>query len=129
MFVFIAATTMLLASCSKENKLNKKLEGSWELVSTTENGVTTTAAASGYTNTMTFTKVEKNSGTWTSSSVYMGVTYTSSGTYTLTEDTQITITQTAPSAGTPSVSTVTEYSKTDLTVIDSDGATMVFKKK
>lgn len=128
MFVFIAAATMLLASCSKENKLNKKLEGTWTLVSTTEGGVTVTAASQNVTSTMTFEKVEKESGTYSSSYTYMGVTYTGSGTYTLTEDTKMTTTQTAPSAGTPEVMTVVEYDKEELTVIDSDGTSYLYSK-
>lgn len=128
MFVLIAAT-MMLASCSKENKLNKKLEGTWKLVSTTDGGVTVTAESQNVTSTMTFTKVEKETGTYSSSYTYMGVTYTGSGTYTLTEDTQITTTQTAPSAGTPDVMTVTEYTKTDMTLKDSDGTVYVMVKQ
>lgn len=128
LFVLIAAA-MVLASCSKENKLNKKLEGTWKLVSTSEDGVTVTAESQGITSTTTFTKVDKESGTYSNSVIYLGMTYTTSGTYTLTDDTKITMTQTAPSTQAAEVSTINEYSKTDMTLTDSDGTIVVLKKQ
>jgi hypothetical protein len=129
MFVLLAAATMMMTACSKENKLNKKLEGTWSLVSRTEGGITATAEAMGMTYTMTFTKVEKDAGTYVSVTTYTGFpSYTSTGAYTLHEDTQMTSTQSTPTTGSADVLIVNSYSKTDMTVTDTEGVVLVLKK-
>jgi len=127
MMVLFVATTVL-ASCSKESKLNRKIDGTWDVV--TISGVA--PSAFGVTTfTIAFSKDKKGTGTYTTTMVGATGTDTGTGTYELTDDTKITMTNT-PDAGevaTADVSTVTDYSKTDMTLTDSDNAVIVLKKK
>lgn len=125
LLTLVVAVTMLFASCSKERKLNKKLDGVWNGVSMTDHGVSQTITAPASI-VLTFGKDKKDNGTY--SFVYGDGTFsvTDAGTYTLTDDKTITLT--SPGSA-PDVWTVTKYSKTDLTITDSDGDVYVFKKK
>lgn len=118
--LFIAIISVVaLASCSKERKLNRKLDGTWMV--TSYDGQ---AMGSGESITITFDKDEKDNGKYTMTSVYSGFTYTESGTYQLTKDDMITLT----SGNDSDIMTVTDYSKTDMTVT-SDGDIMILKKQ
>ena len=124
------AATMMMASCSKESKLNKKLDGSWNLVSMSENGVD--QPMTGMTMVMAFVKDKKGVGTYTQTFTITGFPASvETGTYALTDDTSISITKLTPTAGTASSVTVTDYSKTDMTLTDTDanGIVSVMKLK
>jgi hypothetical protein len=127
MMVLFVATTVL-ASCSKESKLNRKIDGTWDVV--TISGVAPSAI--GITSlTIAFSKDKKGKGTYTTTMVGATGSDTGTGTYELTDDTKITMTNT-PAAGevaTADVSTVTDYSKTDMTLTDTDNTVIVLKKK
>lgn len=126
----MVAATMMMASCSKESKLNKKLDGSWNLVSMSENGVD--QPMTGMTMVMAFVKDKKGVGTYTQTFTITGFPASvETGTYALTDDTSISITKLTPTAGTASSVTVTDYSKTDMTLTDTDanGIVSVMKLK
>lgn len=127
MMVLFVATTVL-ASCSKESKLNRKIDGTWDIV--TMGGVA--PSTFGVTSfTIEFSKDKKGTGTYTTTMVGATGTDTGTGTYELTDDTKITMTNT-PVAGetsTPDVNTVTDYSKTDMTLTSSENTVIVLKKK
>jgi hypothetical protein len=115
----LVALTVVLASCSKEVKLNKKVDGEWNLV--TNNG-----SEPNYTDVVTFTKDEKGTGKFLEVLTYSGgTTNTYSGTYQMTKDDIITIT-------TPQgkiIWTVDSYSSTELKVDDAFGDALVYEKK
>lgn len=123
----MVAVTMIFASCSKERKLNRKLDGEWSATSFSDAGVVTPVVAP-WSITMKFGKDKKDNGTFsmtisdgTDSEVY-------SGTYKLSDDKSIVLTQTSPTPD-MDVWTVTEYTKTKLSVTDAYGDTYEFKKK
>jgi ABC-type sulfate transport system substrate-binding protein len=118
--LFIAIISVVaLASCSKERKLNKKLDGTWNAVSYDGQ-----AMAAGQTITIAFDKDKKDNGTYTMTSTYGGFSSVETGTYQLTKDDLITLT----SAGDVDIMTVTDYSKTDLTITDG-GDVIILKKQ
>lgn len=128
LFLSVAILAFVLGSCSKEAKLNRKLDGKWDVV--TFSGLT--PASVGLTAfTIEFTKDKKGKGAYTTTMTEGSVSETSTGTYELTDDTKITMTETptAGSTSTPDVSTITNYSKTDLTLTTSDNTVIVLKKK
>ena len=118
------AVAIVFASCSKESKLNKKLDGTWDAVT-----VGGTAMPSGSSMSVTFSKDKKGKGTYTFTATFPAPvgTITDAGTYTLVDD--VTIYSTSSTAGsTQDTATVTSYSKTDLT-LTSGGQATVYKKK
>jgi hypothetical protein len=126
LFASAALVMLVLVSCSKESKLNRKIDGEWNIV--TYDGA---AMAEGQSMTITFTKDKKGVGTYKMVSVYpfgnSTITTTDDGTYTLTEDTKMTMQSTTDPENDPENITVMEYSKTDLKLSDSDGTIMELK--
>ncbi len=128
MMVMVAAT-LVLASCSKESKLNRKLDGSWNVVSYSVDGVD--QSMTNVTMVMSFTKDKKGVGTYTNTLTVLSVPQVETGSYVLTEDATITENKITPGTGSStSVYTVTDYSKSDLTLTQtSSGDVYVFKLK
>ena len=60
MFLFVAVAALSLASCSKDAKINKRLDGEWKVVSYDGE-----APESGESETFSFKKTEKLTGTGT----------------------------------------------------------------
>ena len=114
------AVAIMFASCSKESKLNRKLDGSWNLV--TYDGA---ALATGESEVVKFDKDKKGKGTLTYTATGSGLSVSFTGTYELDKDEKITITITGSTAN---VETVVDYSKTDLTIKDTAGKLSVYKK-
>ena len=114
--ILTIAILFIATSCSKESKLNRKLDGKWTLV--TANGVAAT-----FVYTLTFAKDKKGG-----SLIVVDGPLTGSGTYVLTADK--TITTTVSFFGTTDVSiyTVTDYSKKDLSLTAQDGSLYKFTK-
>jgi formate/nitrite transporter FocA (FNT family) len=113
-FVFmLLAVVFVLASCSKESKLNRKLDGTWNL-----SKINGAALSSGFSQKITFTK-DKKAGTYSVSGTVLGVPFSDAGTYTLEADTKLTMTSNAAGA-TASTVTIVSYSKTDMTAKDGD---------
>jgi uncharacterized protein (TIGR03066 family) len=119
--LMMLAVVFVMASCSKESKLNRKLDGKWNLTKVDGN-----ALPSGYTSSITFTK-DKKVGTYSASFTFAGLSGTDTGTYTLEGDTKITMTSNA-TGSTATTSTITEYSKTTLIITDADGDTAEYTK-
>jgi hypothetical protein len=113
LFASAALVMLVMVSCSKEAKLNRKIDGVWNVV--TYDGA---AMAEGYSTTYTFTKDKKGVGTYKSVYVYpwgnSSISVNDAGTYTLLEDTKLTLQSTTHPNEDPEVFTVMEYSKTDL---------------
>jgi hypothetical protein len=119
--LFIALGLVLLtSSCSKERKLNKKIDGVWELQ--TIDGV----AVTDFTMQLSFSWQEKNSGTYQIFYTFTDGTpdATESGTYSLTEDTDIILT----SGGATETLPVDSYSDNELIVIGEANSKWKFTK-
>jgi hypothetical protein len=80
----VFAVAILVASCGKEHKLNKRLDGEWNV--TTVGGQ---ALPSGYTSVMKFEKDKKGTGKFTWTSTDPSGTETETGTYDLDKDEKI----------------------------------------
>lgn len=117
----IAVAALLLTACSKEKKLNRKIDGTWDIVSVDGTDVATL----GFTGTIAFNK-DKKAGTFETKITGGGVTDTETGSYELVEDTQIIMTF---SGGDKDTSLISSYSKTDMTMTSADGSEPVVLKK
>jgi hypothetical protein len=125
--LFLAVAILALVSCSKESRLNKKIDGTWDIVSV--NGQLPSSI--GLTMTIEFTKDKKGKGAFTSKITEGSFSESSTGTYVLTDDTKITMTET-PTSGqvsTPEDMTINSYSKTDLTMTSVEDNTVIILKK
>lgn len=112
---------LFLASCSKSAKLNKTMDGAWTLK--TVNG---SAVGSNFTQVITFTKDGKDNGSFsTVTTVSPLPAQTTTGTYTLIEDTKIITKDASSSAG--DTSEIVSYSKTTLK-LKTAGDTYEFSK-
>lgn len=120
------ALALTLASCSKESKLNRKLDGKWETVS--YDGV---AVAADEITTLTFAKEKKGKGTVDISSSFLGTTISFKGNYVLEDDKKLTMYVDYLELGMDTtVFNVNEYSKSKLILVDQlDGEKIEFKKK
>lgn len=126
------AATLVLASCSKEARLNRKLEGTWNVQSYTENGNAFSMA--GLTRSITFTKEKKGVGNYSMTTTILSFPTVETGTYAITSDTKITKTQVAPvltSGSAITVMNIVSFSKTDMTlsVLTSSGTDVYVLKK
>ncbi len=119
--LMMLAVVFVFASCSKESKLNRKLDGKWNLTKLDGN-----ALPSGYSSSITFTK-DKKVGTYSTTFTFGGLSGTDSGTYTLEGDTKITTTSNT-SGSTAVTSTIVEYTKTTLKISDADGDVSEYTK-
>jgi hypothetical protein len=117
----LVVVAIVVASCSKEKKLNKKLDGEWTVV--TFDGV---APTSGTSIMIKFEK-DKKEGKYTLTQTDPSGTDTQTGTYVLIEDEKIVMTETGTTDKDTSV--VKDYSKTDLTLTDTDGTSPIVLKK
>ena len=126
--LFLSVAILALVSCSKESRLNKKIDGTWDIVSV--NGLMPSSI--GLTSmTIEFTKDNKGKGAFTTKMTEGTLSESSTGTYVLTDDTKITMTDT-PTSGevsTPEEMTINSYSKTDLTMTSVEDKTVIILKK
>jgi uncharacterized protein (TIGR03066 family) len=122
----IVAIAMLFiaTSCSKEAKLNRKLDGEWNV--TTVDGV---APEAGTSMSIKFEKDEKGTGKVTMTETGGGMSFSLPGTYTLTDDKSISMVLTFMGDAETSVFTVSDYSKSELTMADEDGSVFKLEKK
>ncbi len=114
LFLSVAILAFVLGSCSKEAKLNRKLDGKWQISS-----YNTVAVAADKIYTYEFTKDKKGKG----AIVYTKGAISITGTYVLTDDKTITATLGLVTY----VWTVSEYSKDKLVLVDGT-TTSEFKK-
>lgn len=125
----VVAVTMLFASCSKERKLNKRLDGKWEVETMASGGFSISPSAFGMSMVFEFSKDKKDNGTVTLTYTEMGVSETQKGSYTLDKDEKITIKMDGEES---QEMTVEDYSKTDMTISsveDGEKVTLTLKKK
>lgn len=122
LFLSVAILAFVLGSCSKEAKLNRKLDGKWEI--TTEDG---TAVADDEKYTVEFTKDKDGKGAVTMASTSQGIAFT--GTYVLDKDEKITITLNAFGTTDVTILKVKDYSKSKLVLTDEDGTDVTEFKK
>lgn len=116
--LFVAAT-LVLTACSKEKKVNKKLDGSWTLVSENDSEIT----ADKGTTVLNFEK-DKKEGKGSR-------VYTDSKSNVTTTDFAYTLEGNILKTSSDSY-TVAEYTKTDLTLLSTNGTFELkqkFKKK
>ena len=122
---FILAVTLAfaVASCSKESKINRKIQGDW-------NGVTINdqAVQSGESYTMSFSKSNKNGGTGTSNYTGSLGNYTTSFTYTIADD-KMTIVSTFGNSTETETLTVITYTRDKFEYTNSEGEKSVFEPK
>jgi hypothetical protein len=120
-FLALALIAVLFSSCSKEQRLNRKLDGTWSVTSIDGN-----AMSSGESITMTFSKDKKGRGDFV-----MNFTdpifgnSTEQGDYKLTTDEQLSFFYTD---GAVDVVRITDYSKEDLTFLTESDDTYILKK-
>jgi hypothetical protein len=113
----------VMASCSKSNKLNKRLDGTWNVVKTGGNALPT-----GTSYTFKFTKEKDGKGAFEQTYTFSPLpSSTATGTYSLVDDTKIILTLGANQI--VDTLTVLEYNKTDLKVTDTDNITWELKKQ
>jgi uncharacterized protein (TIGR03066 family) len=122
LFLSVAILAFVLGSCSKEARLNRKLDGKWEL--TTEDGV---AVAEEDKITVEFTKDKDGKGAVTMASTSQG--FALPGTYTLDKNEKITITMNIFGSTDVSTLLVKDYSKSKLVLTDEDGTDVTEFKK
>jgi hypothetical protein len=123
LFALLAVTVLVASSCSKEKKINKKLDGEWK-ATTFEGDV----IASGESAVFTFTKDEKDNGSGVLTVTDPVISFTFPFTYTIKEDKMTMIYSILGSPDT-SVVTINTYEKEKIEWTDSDGAKTVLEPK
>ncbi len=122
LFALLAITTLSLSSCSKEQTINRQLDGSWNATI-----VDDVAVPSGTSVTYTFSKDKKGKGTGTYTASGFGAfdgTYNFN--YTIVDD---KITWTYTNSSVSEVYTVSDHSKKDMTFTNTDGEKTVLEAK
>ncbi len=114
LFALLAMTVLVASSCSKEKKINKRLDGTWKAVMLDNDVLTSTESAE-----FTFTKDEKDNGTGIMSLKDGEFTLALTFTYTLVEDKMDMIVDFLGEKDTI-MYTVTKYDKTDLELVDRE---------
>jgi len=122
-FSAICVVAILLTACSKEGKLNKKLDGDWNVTMASGQVIVAPTVV-----TITFGKDKKDNGTYSINFTDGVNSSVETGSYTLEDDTKITLTDVTDPTD-PSIFTITEYSKTTLKMTESDGTLIEATKK
>jgi hypothetical protein len=129
--VLVISATVLF-SCSKEAKLNRKIDGEWNV--TTVDGVSLSSYSGYESMVFNFEKDKKGKGnvTITTSGTdgenqLQSINYT--GTYTLNEDTKINTILNMSSQTDTIGFVVSEYDKKNLKLVDDFGQTYELEKK
>jgi hypothetical protein len=121
LFVAVAAIALTFASCSKEAKLNRSIDGIWNV--TKIDGV---AIPTDFTLTVEFSKEKKGKGTYKTTSTFGSISSTDEGTYLLDGDTKIYLTD--KDGGKDTLNVVT-YSKSAIQFKDNDDTIIDAEKK
>jgi hypothetical protein len=114
------AVTLLFSACSKDQRINKQLDGDWTV--TKENGVPVTDPT-----TYSFAKDKKGAGTFTFTSVSTYGTDSYSGTYQISDE-KITMTVSTILGSFSFTASITEHSKTTFKISTAGGETEMTKK-
>lgn len=119
LFILLAVVATLIASCSKDAKINRRIDGEWKVVS-----IGGAALASDESYTWKFGKDKRFTGDGTFTVVDLTGTYTMPFTYTVGSEKITLIVD-----GTSDIYSVTKYEKKNLELIDSDGVVWVLDPK
>ena len=119
LLILLVAVLAVVSSCSKDAKINRRLDGEWQVVSI---GGVAPEATESYV--MKFIKEDKLTGNGTLTYTFMSQSYTDAFTYTVL-DQKITLII----DGTAEILTVTKYEKDRMEMIDSDGDLWVLDPK
>ena len=120
----VLAVTFIAASCSKESKLNRRLDGTWNVL--TFGGV---ALPTGATMTLAFDKDKKGKGTYTmTQTMPPSPAMTDAGTYDLNKD-EIMYLLSSTAGSTQDTMNVTSYSKTEMTLTGNGAVPTVITLK
>lgn len=123
LFGLLAVTALVMTSCSKDAKINKRLDGEWKVVSYDGQ-----APESGESETYTFVKTEKLSGTGTYNYTSGSATITFPFTYVIADE-KITLTVDFGSGSDSETSEVITYEKDKMEFKDSEGKITVLEPK
>jgi hypothetical protein len=122
-FLFMMATLFILSSCSKAAKVNKKIDGEWNVES-----IGGQSLDPGETFVFKFEKDKAGKGSFTITTSYQGNSDTEIGNYILEDDQYIYLRWAADSYA--FVLKIQEYSKTELKLLDEDdNSVWILKKK
>jgi hypothetical protein len=119
LLVLLVAVLAVVSSCSKDAKINRRLDGEWNVVSI---GGVVTEATESYT--MKFIKEDKLTGNGTLTYTFMSQSYTDAFTYSVL-DQKITLIL----DGTAEMLSVTKYDKDRMEMIDTNGDLWVLDPK
>jgi hypothetical protein len=121
LFVAITAVAIAFASCSKEAKLNRAIDGVWNVTK-----IDGTAIPAGFSLTVEFSKEKKGKGTYKTTSTFGSASDTDEGTYTLEGDTRIIL---ADKSGDKDTLNVVTYTKKAIQFKDNGGTIIDAEKK
>jgi hypothetical protein len=114
LFALLAVTVLVASSCSKERKINKRLDGTWSATTLDNEALTSTESVD-----FTFTKDENDNGTGSMSIKDGEFSFAATFSYTLVEDKLDMIVDFFGEKDTL-MYTVTKYDKTDLELTDRE---------
>ena len=119
LLILLVAVLAVASSCSKDAKINKRLDGEWKVV--TIGGI---APEVGESYTLKFIKEDKLTGNGTLTYAFLGQSFTDAFTYSVL-DQKITLIL----DGTAEIWSVTKYEKDGMEMVDSDGDVWVLDPK
>jgi hypothetical protein len=119
LLVLLVAILAVVSSCSKDAKINRRLDGEWTVA--TIGGVAPEATES---YVMKFIKEDKLTGNGTFTYTFMSQSYTDAFTYSVL-DQKITLIL----DGTAEIFSVTKYEKDRMEMVDTDGDLWVLDPK
>jgi hypothetical protein len=119
LLILLAVISVAVSSCSKDAKINRRIDGEWKVVSIGSDVIT-----SEYAITMSFKKDEKKNGTGTFIETYNGMNETTAFTYNVADEKISLIVD-----GTVEILTVKTYEKDKVELIDLDNDVWVLDPK
>jgi len=119
LLMLLVAVLAVASSCSKDAKINRRLDGEWSVV--TIGGI---APEVGESYTLKFIKEDKLSGSGIFTYTFMGQSFTDAFTYSVL-DQKITLIL----DGTAEIWSVTKYEKDRMELVDTDGDVWVLDPK
>jgi hypothetical protein len=121
LFVAITAVAIAFASCSKEAKLNRAIDGVWNVTK-----IDGTAIPADLSLTIEFSKEKKGKGTYKTTYTMGSVSSTDEGTYALDGDTKLILTD---KGGDKDTLNVVTYTKKAIQFKDNGGTIIDAEKK
>jgi len=119
LLILLVAVLAVASSCSKDAKINRRLDGEWKVVT-----IAGDAPEMDESYTLKFIKEDKLTGNGTFTYTYMGQSFTDAFTYSVL-DQKITLIL----DGTAEIWSVMKYEKDRMEMVDSDGDVWVLDPK